>query len=72
MTEFLQTTAEPLMNHANLRCNEIRVREKGACLNYNLLDICNEANCSYRHTKSNPTAEIIKAVKAKIEPAIAS
>ena len=72
MTEFLQTTSESLMNHANLRCDEIRVRGEGACLNYNLLDICNEAKCSYRHTRANSTAEIIKAVKAKLEPAIAS
>ena len=72
MAEFLQTTSEALMNHANLRVDEIRVGNKGACLNYNLLDICNEANCSYRHTKANTTAERIKAVKAKLEPAITS
>ena len=60
------------MNHSNLRYDEKRVGNKGVCLNYNILGICNEENCSYQHTKSNPTAEIINGVKAKLEPAIAS
>jgi hypothetical protein len=58
------------MSHSNLRYDDIRVGNKGVCLNFNLLGICNDPNCSYRHTKANPTDERIKAVKNKLEPAI--
>ena len=45
---------------------------KGACLNYNLMGICSDANCSYQHTKENLTAERINAIKSKLDPVIAS
>ena len=60
------------MNYSNLWYDEIRVGNKGECLNYNLLGVWNDANCSYQHTKANPAAESIKVVKAKIETSIAS
>ena len=47
MTESPNTTAEAIMDHANLQYDEIRVVNKGVCLNYNLLGICNDANCSH-------------------------
>jgi hypothetical protein len=72
MAKFPKATAESLMSHANLRYEDIRVGNKGACLNFNLLGICSDPNCSYRHTKAKPTDERIKAVKGKLEPAIES
>ena len=39
MTEFSKTTVEAFMNHANFQYDEIRVGNKGACLNYTLLGI---------------------------------
>ena len=72
MKEFPKTTEKPLMNHVNLRYDKIKEGNKGACLDYNLIGICNDANCSYQHTKTNPTAERINAVKAKLYTAIAS
>ena len=50
MEKFLKSTVESLMSHANLKYGDIRVGNKGACLNFNLLRICSDTNCSYRHT----------------------
>jgi hypothetical protein len=73
MAKFPKATAEALMSHVNLRYEDIRVGNKGACLNFNLLGICNDPNCSYRHIKApHPTDEIIKLVKNKLAPAISS
>ena len=60
------------MSHANLKYEDTRVGNNGACLNYNLVGICSKPNCSYRHTKVKPTDERIKAVKIKLESDIAS
>jgi hypothetical protein len=70
MDKFPTATAEALMSHTNLRYEDIRVGNKGACLNFNLLGICSNPNCSYRHTQAKPTDERIKAVKDKLAPAI--
>jgi hypothetical protein len=71
MVKFPKVTAEALMSHSNLKYKDIQVGNKGACLNFNLLlGICNDPNCSYRHTKANPTKERIKVVRNKLEPAI--
>ena len=72
MAKFPKATAEALMSHANLKYDDIRVGNKGACLNFNLLGICNDPNCSYRHTQAKPTDERIKVVHGKLEPAIQS
>ena len=69
MVKFPKVTAEALMSHSNLMYEDIRVGNKGGCLNFNLLGICNDPNCSYRHTKANPTEERIKVVQNKLEPA---
>ena len=58
------------MSHANLRYAAIRVGNKGACLNFNLLGICSDTNCSYRNTKANASSKRIKEVKIKLELAI--
>jgi hypothetical protein len=70
--KFPNATAEALMAHGDLRYDDIRVGNKGACLNFNLLGICKDRNCSYRHAKAKPTAERIKVVTEKLKPAISS
>jgi hypothetical protein len=70
MVKFPKATAAALMSHANLKYEDIRVGNNGACLNFNLLGICNDPNCSYRHTKAKPTDERIQLVRDKLEPAI--
>ena len=69
MIKFPKATVESLMSHANLRYEEISVDigNKGYCLNFNLLGICSDPNCPYRHMKANLTDERIKAVKIKLE-----
>jgi hypothetical protein len=70
MDKFPTATTEALMSHGNLKYEDIRVGNKGACLNYNLLGICKDPNCTYRHTLARPTDDRIKAVRGKLEPAI--
>ena len=70
MDKFPKTTAEALMSHSSLRYEDIRAGNKGAYLNFNLLGICNDPSCSFRHTHENPTDDRIKAVRSKLEPAI--
>lgn len=60
------------MSHANLKYEDIRVGNKGACLNFNLLGVCNDAGCSYRHTLARPAEDRIKAMKNKLQLAIQS
>ena len=72
MTKLPKVTARSLMSHANLKDEDIRVVNNGACLDFNLLGIYSEHNYSYRHKKSNSTNDRIKAVKTKLESAIAS
>ena len=45
MTKSPNTTSEAIMNHSNLQYDEIRVGNKGACLNYNLIGICRNTKC---------------------------
>jgi hypothetical protein len=70
MEKFPKATAEALMSHANLKYDDIRVGNKGACLNFNLLGVCSDPGCSYRHTQARPTEERIKLVRTKLQPAI--
>ena len=72
MTKFPKTTAESITNHAKLRYDEIRVGNKGSCLNYNLILICHNANCYYQHTNATTTPERIKVVKENLHPTISS
>ena len=60
------------MNYSNLWYDEIRVGNKGGFLNYNLLGVWNDANCSYQHTEANPASERIKVVKAELDTSITS
>jgi hypothetical protein len=72
MLKFPNAMADALMAHADLRYDDIRVGNKGACLNYNLLGQCPDKACTYRHAKAKPTEERSKSVAAKLRPAIAS
>jgi hypothetical protein len=46
--KFSHATTEALMAHGDLRYDDIRIGNKGACLNYNLCGVCNDKACSYR------------------------
>jgi hypothetical protein len=70
--KFPNATTEALMAHGDLRYDDTRVGNKDACLNFNLLGVCKDRNCSYRHTKAKPTVEQIKVVTEKLKPAIIS
>jgi hypothetical protein len=68
--KFPNATTEALMAHSDLRYDDIRVGNKGACLNYNLFGACKDKSCSYRHAKAKPTQERINSVTEKLKPAI--
>jgi hypothetical protein len=70
MERFPKATMASVMAHSDLKYEDIRVGNKGACLNLNLLGVCADSGCQYRHAKSNPTPERIKAVTQKLGPAI--
>jgi hypothetical protein len=72
LEKFPHATAEALMAHSDLRYDDIRIGNKGACLNYNLLGVCKDRSCSYRHSKAQPTPERIKLVADKLKPAVDS
>jgi hypothetical protein len=68
--KFPNVTTTALMSHGQLSFDDIWVGNKGACLNYNLLGICSDPKCSYRHARAKPTAERIKAVVSTLGPAV--
>jgi hypothetical protein len=70
LERFPKATMASLMAHSDLKYDDIRVGNKGACLNLNLLGICSDSGCQYRHSKSNPSAERVAAVSEKLAPAI--
>jgi hypothetical protein len=70
LEKFPKATMASLMSNSDLKYEDIRVGNKGACLNLNLLGVCSEPGCQYRHTKSKPTAERVKAVTEKLGPAV--
>ena len=72
MAKSSKATAWSLTSHANLKYEDITVGNYRAFLNYSLLVICSEPNCSNKHTKAKATDERIKAVKIKMESVIVS
>jgi hypothetical protein len=72
MDKFPKVTASALMNHGQLKYDDIRVGNNGACLNYNLLGVCHDPKCSYRHSQARPTAERTKLVAEALRPAVQS
>jgi hypothetical protein len=72
MDKFPNATTEALMAHGDLKYDDIRVGNKGACLNYNLFGICKDKACTYRHARAQPTQERINMIADKLKPAIQS
>ena len=70
LQKFPNATTEALMAHGDLRYDDIRIGNKGACLNYNLLGVCKDRSCSYRHSRAQPTPERVKTVVEKLTPAV--
>jgi hypothetical protein len=70
LEKYPKMTMASVMSFANLKYKDIRVGNKGACLNLKLLGICHGSGCQYRHTQGKPTAERITAVSCKLGPAI--
>jgi hypothetical protein len=70
LERFPKATMASIMGHADLKYDDIRVGNKGACLNLNLLGSCSDASCQYRHSKSNPTPDRVKAIAKKLGPAV--
>ena len=70
MSKFPKGLTDALMTHSSLKYEDIRVGNKGACLNFNLLGICSNEKCTYRNTHARPSEDRIKAVKNKLKPAI--
>jgi hypothetical protein len=72
MTKFPNSTADAIMAHSDLRYEDIRIGNKGACLNYNLLGQSPDQGCTYRHSRAQPSEERAKLVAEKLKPAIAN
>ena len=70
MNKFPNMTTGALMSHGQLTFEDIRVGNKGACLNYNLLGVCTDQKCSYRHARAKPTAERVRSVVNMLKPAV--
>jgi hypothetical protein len=70
MEQFPNATTGSLMSHGQLNFEDIRVGNKGACLNYNLLGVCSDPKCSYRHARAKPTTERIRTVVNMLKPAV--
>jgi hypothetical protein len=60
------------MSFGALKYEDLRVGQRGACLNQNLLGKCTNQKCSYIHGPTRPTAQRAKEVAAKLGPAVAS
>lgn len=67
LEKYPKVTMASVMAFADLKYEDIRAgNHKGACLNLNLLGICHDLGCQYRHTQGKPTAERITAVSRKL------
>jgi hypothetical protein len=60
------------MSSGALKYDDLRVGQRGACLNQNLLGRCSNPKCTYIHGVARPTAERAKEVAAKLGPAVTS
>jgi hypothetical protein len=72
LDKFPKTTAEQIMSSGALKYDDLRVGQRGACLNQNLLGRCSNPKCTYIHGIARPTAERAKEVAAKLGPAVTS
>jgi hypothetical protein len=58
--KYPKIRANALMSHSLLTYEDGRIGNKGACLNYNLLGLCSDPKCNYRHARAKPTPDGIK------------
>jgi hypothetical protein len=70
LVKYPKVNMSEVMAFSDLKYEDIRVGNKGACLNLNLLGVCHDSGCQYRHTQGKPTAGRIAAVSQKLGPAI--
>jgi hypothetical protein len=70
--KYPKITANALMSHSLLTYEDIHVGNKGACLNYNLVGLCSDPKCNYRHARAKPTPDPIKAVVDILRQAVQS
>ena len=72
MDKYPTATADQIMSHGALKYEDLRVGQRGACLNQNLLGRCNNPKCTYIHGVAKPTAQRTKEVATKLGPAVQS
>jgi hypothetical protein len=72
LEKYPAATAEQIMSHGALKYDDLRVGQRGACLNQNLLGRCSNPKCTYIHDAAMPTTQRAKEVAAKLRPAVAS
>jgi hypothetical protein len=72
LEKYPATTAEQIMSSGALKYDDLRIGQRGACLNQNLFGKCSNPKCTYIHGVARPTAERAKEVAAKLGPAVAS
>ncbi len=70
--KYPSAMAEQIMSHGVLKYEELRIGQRGACLNQNLLGNCNNSKCTYIHGVAKPTAQRTKEVATKLGPAVQS
>jgi hypothetical protein len=70
LDKYPSVTAEQIMSFGALKYDDLRVGQRGACLNQNLLGRCSNPKCTYIHASAKPTVQRAKEVAAKLGPAI--
>jgi hypothetical protein len=70
--KYPKIRANALMSHSLLTHEGICVGNKGVCLNYNLLGLCSDPKCNYRHARAKPTPDRIKSGVNILRPAAQS
>ena len=59
-------TITKFATECGITTHQFVVREKGGCTNYQLLGICENKRCSYKHVPCTPTDTKQKEVAGKI------
>jgi hypothetical protein len=70
LDKFPKAMMKDIMSHSSLQYDDVRIGNKGACLNFYMLGVFIDKSCTYRHSKANPTEERVKVVVSKLGPAI--
>jgi hypothetical protein len=69
MEKFPDATVGDLL-WAGAKFEDLRMRKRGNCMNYNLLGICTDPSCRYQHNKANPAADKAKLIAGKLKPVV--